>query len=122
MGAAVVAGSDVMAISAAGYVAVRLFGARFGFPLAGAISGFISSTATIGAMGSWARKSSDLLAACVAGAVLSTVATSAQMALVVAVTSMPTLISLSGLCFWPGAPLWPMGQPSRFGPRVSVVR
>ena len=47
----------VMAISAAGYVAVRLFGARFGLPLAGAISGFISSTATIGAMGSRARKS-----------------------------------------------------------------
>jgi uncharacterized membrane protein (DUF4010 family) len=87
----------VMAISAAGYVAVRLLGARFGLPLAGAISGFISSTATIGAMGSRAKKSNDLLAACVAGAVLSTVATIAQMALVVAATSMPTLVSLS----WP---------------------
>ncbi|MBC7479879.1 MAG: MgtC/SapB family protein [Pseudorhodobacter sp.] len=86
----------VMAISAAGYIAVRLFGARFGLPLAGAISGFISSTATIGAMGSRAKKSNDLLAACVAGAVLSTVATVAQMALVVAATSMPTLFSLSG--------------------------
>lgn len=86
----------VMAISAAGYVAVRLFGARFGLPLTGAISGIISSTATIGAMGSRAMKSKDLLAACVAGAVLSTVATIAQMALVVAATSMPTLFSLSG--------------------------
>ncbi|RID90159.1 DUF4010 domain-containing protein [Gemmobacter lutimaris] len=86
----------VMAISAAGYVAVRLFGARFGLPLAGAISGFISSTATIGAMGSRAKKSKDLLAACVAGAVLSTVATIAQMALVVAATSTPTMFSLSG--------------------------
>lgn len=86
----------VMAISAAGYVAIRLFGARFGLPLAGAISGFISSTATIGAMGARAKKSKDLLAACVAGAVLSTVATIAQMALVVAATSLPTLLSLSG--------------------------
>jgi uncharacterized membrane protein (DUF4010 family) len=86
----------VMAISAAGYVAVRLFGARFGLPLAGAISGFISSAATIGAMGSRAKKSKDLLSACVAGAVLSTVATIAQMALVVGATSMPTLIALSG--------------------------
>ena len=86
----------VMGISAAGYVAVRLFGARFGLPLAGAISGFISSTATVGAMGSRARASADLLAACVAGAVLSTVATVAQMALVVAATSTPTLLSLSG--------------------------
>lgn len=86
----------VMGISAAGYVAVRLFGAKFGLPLAGAISGLISSTATIGAMGSRANKSKDLLAACVAGAVLSTVATVAQMALVVAAISMPTLFSLSG--------------------------
>lgn len=86
----------VMAIGAAGYVAVRLFGARFGLPLAGAISGFISSTATIGAMGARARKSTDLLAACAAGAALSTVATIAQMALVVGVTSLATLSSLSG--------------------------
>lgn len=86
----------VMGISAAGYIAVRLFGARFGLPLAGAISGFISSTATIGAMGSRVRKAHDLLAACVAGAVLSTVATIAQTALVVAAISMPTLVSLSG--------------------------
>ncbi len=94
----------VMAISAAGYIAVRVFGAKFGLPLAGAISGFISSTATIGAMGSRAQKSKDLLAACVAGAVLSTVATIAQMALVVAATSLPTLISLSvPLCLAGGA-------------------
>lgn len=86
----------VMAISAAGYVAVRLFGARFGLPLAGAISGFISSTATIGAMGSRAKKFKDLLAACVAGAVLSTLATIVQLALVVAATSMPTLFRMSG--------------------------
>jgi uncharacterized membrane protein (DUF4010 family) len=92
----------VMAISAAGYVAVRMFGARFGLPLAGAISGFISSTATIGAMGSRARTSSDLLAACVAGAVLSTVATIAQMALVLAATSTPTLFNLSGPLLFAG--------------------
>lgn len=92
----------VMAISAAGYVAVRLFGARFGLPLAGAISGFISSTATIGAMGSRVKNSENLLAACVAGAVLSTVATIAQMALVVAATSMPTLVKLSGPLLFAG--------------------
>lgn len=86
----------VMAIGAAGYIAVRLFGARFGLPLAGGLSGFISSTATIGAMGSRAKQSGDLLAACVAGAALSTVATICQMVVVVAVTSMPTLYSLAG--------------------------
>ncbi len=93
----------VMGISAAGYVAVRLCGAKFGLPLAGAISGFISSTATIGAMGSRAKASGDLLAACVAGAVLSTVATIAQMALVVTATSTPTLLSLSGPLVFAGS-------------------
>ena len=85
----------VMAISAAGYVAVRLLGARFGLPIAGLASGFISSTATIGAMGARVAKSTDILAAAVAGAVLSTIATIVQMALVLATTSMTTLQALS---------------------------
>jgi uncharacterized membrane protein (DUF4010 family) len=40
-----------MAVSALGYVALRVVGARHGLPLAGFLSGFISSTATIHAMG-----------------------------------------------------------------------
>ena len=86
----------VMAISAAGYVAVRMLGARFGLPIAGLASGFISSTATIGAMGARAAKAPDVLAAAVAGAVLSTVATIVQMATVLAATSMIVLRTLSG--------------------------
>jgi uncharacterized membrane protein (DUF4010 family) len=86
----------VMAISAAGYVAVRMLGARFGLPLAGLASGFISSIATIGAMGARARKAPEVLAAAVAGAVLSTVATIVQMAAVLAATSVSTLQVLSG--------------------------
>src|SRR5262245_19159503 len=85
----------VMAISAAGYLAVRVLGARFGLPLAGLASGFISSTATIGAMGARAAKKTDILPAAVAAAVLSTLATIVQMALVIAATSMTTLRSLS---------------------------
>ena len=80
----------VMAISAAGYVAVRMLGVRFGLPIAGLASGFISSTATIGAMGARVTKTKDVLAAAVAGAVLSTIATIGQMALVLAATSMTT--------------------------------
>jgi uncharacterized membrane protein (DUF4010 family) len=76
----------VMAISAAGYITVRTFGARFGLPIAGLASGFISSTATIGAMGARVAKAPDVLAAGVAGAVLSTIATIVQMALVLATT------------------------------------
>ncbi|QWG24457.1 MgtC/SapB family protein [Bradyrhizobium sediminis] len=85
----------VMAISAVGHVAVRVLGARFGIPIAGLASGFISSTATIGAMGMRARKNPDLLAATVSGAALSTVATIVQMALVIAATSVMALQTLS---------------------------
>ena len=86
----------VMAISAAGYVAVRTLGARFGLPIAGLASGFISSTATIGAMGARATKAPNVLAATVAGAVLSSVATIFQLAAVLAATSVITLRALSG--------------------------
>jgi uncharacterized membrane protein (DUF4010 family) len=70
----------VMAVSALGYVAMRIVGTRFGLPLAGLASGFISSTATIAAMGGHA-----------AGAVLSTVATIVQLVVVLAATSPATL-------------------------------
>ena len=85
----------VMAISAVGYIAVRMLGARFELPIAGLASGFISSTATIGTMGSRVAKTADVLAAAVAGAVLSTIATIVQMAIVLAATSMTTLRALS---------------------------
>ena len=85
----------VMAIGAAGYVAVRVLGARLGLPIAGLASGFISSTATIGAMAVRAVKTPHALAAAVAAAVLSTIATIVQMAIVLAATSMTTLRTLS---------------------------
>lgn len=85
----------VMAISAAGYILVRLFGARFGLPIAGLAAGFISSTATIGAMGTRVRKNPDIITAAVAGAALSTVATIVLMSLVLAATSIATLRALA---------------------------
>ena len=85
----------VMAISGAGYVLVRILGARFGLPIAGFASGFISSTATIGAMGARVQKSPDIISAAVAGAALSTIATVVQMGLVLAATSMIALRALS---------------------------
>ena len=85
----------VMAIGAAGHILVRLLGARFGLPAAGLASGFISSTATIGAMGARVRKSPEVISAAVAGAALSTVATIVQMSLVLAATSTATLRTLS---------------------------
>ena len=115
----------VMAISAAGYVAVRLLGARFGLPIAGLASGFISSTATIGAMGARVGKSTDVLAAAVAGAVLSTVATIVQMALVLAATSMTTLRALSVPLICAGLAAVVYGTPLRsrlFSRRLKAKR
>lgn len=81
----------VMGVGALGYIAVRAVGSRFGLPLAGLASGFISSSATIGAMGARAAKEPDLMKPAVAGAVLSSVATVVQLAILIAVTSLPTL-------------------------------
>jgi len=85
----------VLAIGASGHVAVRALGPRFGLPIAGLASGFVSSSATIGAMGSRAAKSPEMIGAATAGAVLSTVATVIQMAVVVGATSPPTLRAMS---------------------------
>jgi len=84
----------MMSISAGGYTAVRLVGPRFGLPIAGLASGFISSTATIGAMGGRALQEPALARPAVAGAVLSTVATILQMAAVLAATSRSTLYQM----------------------------
>lgn len=85
----------VMAISAAGYILVRILGDRFGLALAGLASGFISSIATIGAMGTRSKITPAVLGAAVAGAVLSTVATILQMCAVLAATSLAVLRELS---------------------------
>ena len=85
----------VLAVGAAGHVAVRWLGVRFGLPVAGLASGFVSSTATIGAMGARAARTPALLPAAVAGAVLSTVATILQMAMVIGATNAQTLDALA---------------------------
>lgn len=81
----------VLTLSGTGYVAVRVVGAKYGLPLAGLLGGFVSSTATIGAMGSRARRNPAECAAAAAAAVLSTVATMVQLGLVLAASSPETL-------------------------------
>ncbi len=85
----------MMAIGAAGHIALRLLGPRYGLAVAGFASGFVSSAATIGSMGERARKTPALMQAAVAGAVLSTVATIAQMTLLLAAVSFLTLRSMA---------------------------
>ncbi|NMU91954.1 MgtC/SapB family protein [Achromobacter ruhlandii] len=84
----------VMAVSAAGHVALRLFGPRIGLPLAGFASGFISSTVTIGAMGQRVAAEPSLMGPAVAGAVLSSISTLVLMAAVLLAISPATLQAL----------------------------
>jgi uncharacterized membrane protein (DUF4010 family) len=85
----------VMGVSSIGYVALRGLGPKFGLPISGLAGGFISSAATITSMGSTSRSRPATLRAAVAGAVLSTVATIVQMALVLMSSSRSTLRELA---------------------------
>ncbi len=85
----------VTAITAAGYVAQRAIGPRFGLPLAGFASGFVSSAATVGAMGQRARSEPGTEHAAVAGAAASTVATFIQIAILVGAASPRVLLRLA---------------------------
>ncbi|GAN81004.1 MgtC/SapB family protein [Acidocella aminolytica] len=85
----------IMAIGAGGHAAARGLGARFGLPIAGLASGFVSSTATVGAMAGRAKRASANLDAAVAGAMFSTVATFVQIAFLLTAVSRPTLLLLA---------------------------
>jgi uncharacterized membrane protein (DUF4010 family) len=112
----------VMVVGALGYVAVRVVGPRYGLPLAGLASGFISSSATIGAMGARSAREPDLMLPAVAGAVLSSVATIAQLVILIGATSVAALqalwlpLALSGaaaILYGGGFTLWALRQKTR---------
>lgn len=81
----------VMFISALGHLALRLLGGRVGLPIVGLVSGFISSIATVGAMGERAKETPALRESAVAGAMLSSLSTILQLALLLAAIHHPTL-------------------------------
>lgn len=85
----------IMAINALGYIALRALGPKIGLSLAGLLSGFVSSTATIGAMGARTKANPELHKGAVAGAAASSVATILQLAIVVGLVSPATLASLA---------------------------
>lgn len=87
----------VMAVSAAGYVGMRWMGPRVGLAWVGFASGFVSSSATIYAMGKRARDEPFLLAPAAAGGVLSSIATLIQMALVIGLLQPELLMAMA----WP---------------------
>ena len=121
----------VMSVSAIGYVSIRAVGARFGLPIAGLASGFISSIATIGAMGARVEKAPARLRSAVAGAVLSTVATIVQLAVVLAATSMATLQALyiplicagaAAVCYGAFFTVWALQQKTEDEDEVEAGR
>lgn len=92
----------MLAIGAAGHIALRLLGPRYGLAVAGFASGFVSSTATVSSMGQRARQNPEWLRAAAAGAILSTLSTVLQMAAVLAVTSLDALRALMWPLLWAG--------------------
>jgi uncharacterized membrane protein (DUF4010 family) len=84
----------IMAIGACGHAATRAIGARFGLPITGLASGFISSSATIGSMAGRAKKTPASMNPAVAGAVFSTLATFVQLALLLAALSRTVFLLL----------------------------
>lgn len=82
----------VMAISAGGYLATRVLGARAGLPVAGLAGGFVSSTATIAAMAERARARPSQAPLAASAGLMSNIATVLQLALVLGLLS-PALLA-----------------------------
>ncbi|WP_354686571.1 DUF4010 domain-containing protein [Cupriavidus necator] len=85
----------VLLAGAVGHVCARVFGDRLGLAISGLFGGFVSSTATIGAMAVLARKAEERVHGPVAAALLSTVATYVQMMLLLSATSISALMALA---------------------------
>jgi uncharacterized membrane protein (DUF4010 family) len=85
----------ILAIHLGAHVAQRLLGPRWGVPLAGLAAGFVSSSATIAAMGKRAKDQPERAGAAIAAATASTVATFAQMAILVGAASPALLRALA---------------------------
>lgn len=98
----------MMSVSALGYVAVRGIGPRLGLPVAGFTSGFASSAATIAAMGARVREQPEFTWPATAGAVLSSIATIAELWVVLWVTNQSALsrIRLPLICAGSAAALY----------------
>jgi uncharacterized membrane protein (DUF4010 family) len=88
----------VMAISAAGYVGLRLWGSRTGLLVAGLLGGLVSSVSTHGAMGQRAKEHPTILANAAAAATLSSVTTAVFLLGVVTAINTQLALSLAPAC------------------------
>jgi uncharacterized membrane protein (DUF4010 family) len=87
----------MMALQALGYVASRLAGPRYGLPLTGLASGFVSSTATVASMGARCRTHAQWLPDCRLAAWLSCLATNVQLVLVILTIQPQAMTSFMGV-------------------------
>jgi uncharacterized membrane protein (DUF4010 family) len=87
----------VMAIGAAGHVASRVIGARWGLPVAGFFAGFASSTAATGGFGQRARAAPALLASAASAALFANLASLILFAIVIGAAA-PALLAAAR---WP---------------------
>ena len=88
----------MLAVSAGGYILGRALGPRFGLPISGLASGFVSSLAAIGSMAARSARSTsepNSTTAAAAGAALSTVATFLQMGLLLFAIDQATLRAMA---------------------------
>jgi len=112
----------IMGVGALGHVAQRMLGAAWGLAAAGFASGFVSSLATVGAMGTRVRQSPATLRAAVSGALMSCVATVVQLGAVVAASSLDAVRALTapllaaggaGIVLAFGFGVWAFRQPAQ---------
>ena len=101
----------ILALQAAGHVALRLLGARAGLALSGFFSGFVSSTATIASMAAHARAQPQHSGPALAGALFSTAATWPQvlmLALALSPGALPALwpCAVAGTAVAAGLAVW----------------
>lgn len=128
----------IIAIGWVGYAATRMFGARRGVMIAGLAGGFVSATATSGVMAARARRHEVPFRGALAGAVLASVATLVQLALVTALVDtrvtlrlLPAIVAGSVVmiaqAWWLGRSVRgeddsaPAGRPFAIGPALVLA-
>lgn len=85
----------MMGVTAVGYFSLKLFGSRLGLAIVGLAGGFVSSTATIAAMGERARTGPELVPAAASAALMSNVGTIIQLVVVIGTFSLALLQRLA---------------------------
>lgn len=87
----------MMGVTALGYFALKVLGSRVGLAIVGLAGGFVSSTATIAAMGERAKATPALVPAAASAALMSNVGTIVQLIVVIGTFSLALLQQLA----WP---------------------